>query len=349
MGFFADDELSGLRINRTILHVVGHDHDFEPQEELEGQGHHAFFLARVRDAATVPLHTFAKLSPTKQLLQQIAAGDMDFQAGGQELARRFIGAHRGNSSAGAFFFLDLTANERTSFFCLLKYDYQPAVELSEDDGKPTLREIVQAFIREKRALQKCCIVRVSDGVVQEEVSAIDRMGKAPDLVDYFQSYLDVHRHRDEAELSGRLNEAIRQALQSCKDVVPSLAIGTAIKEAKANLAAREQVDGDAIKEAVRIGAGAPADEETIKAVDNRTDRALRRCKLEGATFKPSQDFFRRRVTRTVETAEGVALKYPIDLEGTKVRREQLPEGGWRIVVETEADFDKDGTLPDNAR
>ncbi len=63
-------------------------------------------------------------------------------------------------------------------------------------------------------------MRVKSGVVESGVSAIDRMGDAPDLTDYFQKFLEVVRDRDTKELSERLNEVIRGTLQKCKTQLP---------------------------------------------------------------------------------------------------------------------------------
>lgn len=350
MGFFNEQEIDALTIQRMVLHVIGHDQPITLQPEIEGMEHLEFFLARIHDVSASAVHKFAELSPTKLYLQEMATGRVGFAEGAQELARRFSAAHRGSSSDGAFFIIELGAGEHhTRFYCLIKYDYRAAVELAQNEGRSVLRQIVQAFVREKRAIQKCCVVRLRDGVAEAEVSAVDRMGKAPDLTDYFEVYLDVKRHRDEDELSDRLSEALRRTFVDCSKILPGIVPGEAVAAAKAALQQRENVDEEAVLEAVRIAVGNPEDEEVRSQVERKTARALRTADLDGIVFRPNDLFFRKRPRKKVRTAEGVSIDYPGELEGNAVQQERLPAGGWKFTITTDRDLAKNETVSDRAR
>lgn len=333
------------------LHVVGDEIEFVPQPALELGEHVSFFLARIIDAATSPLHKFADQSPTKLLLESIASDERGFLEGAQELSRRFAGSHGGNNSNGAFFVLELSngiPNER--IFCLIKYDYREAVELEEVDGKHTLRTIVQAFIRERGALQKACLIKVRDGVADLAVSAIDRMGKAPDLTKYYATFLDVERDRSNDELSKTLNEAIRKTLNDCKQYLPDQDVAEAIKVTKTALRGQANVNLEAIKAAVLVAAGMPDDEAIVADLDKRIVKQLKTFKLDGLEFRPDQRiFYQSAPKRRLKTAEDVEIVFPGELENNKVKKERLPDGGWRITITTAESLVEDATLPGKVR
>lgn len=350
MAFFTEEEAQSLTLERMILHVIGHEQEFSPQPEIEAIDHSQFFLTRIHDASASAVYKFAERSPTKRALEEIASGSSGFEAGGQELARRFAQGHSGNSSNGAFFVIELgSADPGVSFFCMIKYDYSAAVELAQQEGRNVLRQIVQAFIHDRKAMQKCCIVRMRDGIAELDISAVDRMGKAPDLTHYFVTFLDAYRDRHSDELSETLNEALRAALTECKPLVPGLNVADAVAHAKSTLHRRDQVDDDAIREAIHVATGRPVDEQVRSAVEKSVNKALRKVNLEGLTFQPNARFFRTRPRHKVTTQENVVIEYPGELEGHSVTRERRPEGGWTITVRTNSELAKDETVPSKPR
>lgn len=345
MSFLRDDETASLRVDRMILHVIGADQEFEPQEEISGVDHIEFFLARIQDVAASSVHMFNESSTTKELLADIASGRTDFVSGAQELSRRFAKDHSGNSSDGAFFVIQLgTSDPSTKLFSLIKYDYRQVVELYESGGQKALRQIVQAFVREKRAIQKSCLVRASNGEVSSEVSAVDRMAVAPDLTQYFQAFLDVRRERDTAELSQRLHEAIRLTAQHVKEHLPNGDVPAAINRVKEVLRGQEKVDEEAVADAVYVAAGRP-DDETVRAELNKSvQRAIKTARLEGVEFRPEQSIFNSSPRRKIRTEEGVVVEFPGEQENQAVKRAREADG-WTITIRTGADFVEDSTVP----
>lgn len=319
-----------------IVHVVSGKDPFVAQPELPVQDdpHVHFFLARILDAAVSPVHKFDDKSATMLTLGRMARKRISFEEGGQELARLFKKDHVGSSSGGAFFVFELTSKmPGVRFYSLIKYDYREAVELYADNGKNAFRQIVQAFVKERRAIQKSCLVRVKEGNVDPEVSAFDRMGEAPDLTDYFQKFLEVSRARDTAELSSNLGNVLRKTLQECKEHLPDGDVKSALSATKEALSGRELVDDDAIREAIFIAAGRP--EEDIKAaIDKSLTRQLKAFRLTGVSFKPDPKTLKRSPRVKVRTAEDVVVEYPGEQENRAVTRTKDGKGGWIITIKT---------------
>lgn len=349
MSFLSDVEVASLRIKNMILHVVGGKEAFQPQPAMEGVEHLDFFLARIQDAAVSGVHRFEEKSGVKELLQQIATGNSTFEAGAQELSRRFSNDHVGSSRNGAFFVFELETDEKdVKLFNLIKHDYSEAIELFSEKGRNSLRQIVQAFVRQKRAIQKSCLVRVRKGVVEDGVSAIDRMGESPDLTDYFQKFLEVVRDRDTKELSDRLSEVLRSTLQKCKAHLPNQDVPAALSATKDFLRGRENVDDDGIREALFVAAGRPAEEARVE-IDKVLTKQLKEKKLAGVSFRPDPATLRRAPRRKIQTAEGVLLVYPGEQENRAVKREKTEDGGWTITIKTTEGLVVDGTLADRSR
>lgn len=336
MSFFTDIELDSIAIKKMIVHVVSGKQEFVPQLALpvEEDPHIGFFLARIVDAAVSPVHTFVEKSSTKKLLADVAAAKTTFEAGAQELARRFKNDHVGSSSGGAFFVFELGTDDPTTvFYSLIKYDYREAVELYDNDGVNAFRQIVQAFVKEKRAIQKSCLVRVMDKAVDSEVSAFDRMGEAPDLTDYFQKFLEVTRERDDQELSDRLGEVLRDTLKDCKDLLPNKDVVMALNLTKESLSGRVLVDDEAIREAVFIAAGNP--KEDVKAqIEKSLEKQLKSRRLTGVAFKPDPKSLKRAPRLKARTAEDVLIEYPGDQVDRTVFKEANQDGGWTITIKT---------------
>ncbi|MFA1676275.1 hypothetical protein ACDY97_26915 [Rhizobium mongolense] len=336
MSFFTDDDFNSITLKRMIVHVVGGKQDFDPQSELSvaDDPHIKFFLSRILDAAVSPVHKFDDKSGTKALLGKIATKAATFEAGGQELARQFKKDHVGSSSGGAFFVFELGVDDpKTSFYSLIKYDYREAVELYAKDGRNAFRQIVQAFVKEKRAIQKSCLVRVKNGVVDDEVSAFDRMGDTPDLTDYFQKFLEVTRDRDTKELSDRLGDVLRDTLRECKEHLPNKDVKMALNVTKESLSGRDFVDDEAIREAIFVAAGRPA-EDVRTQIDKALDKQLKHRRLTGVSFKPDPKSLKRAPRIKVRTAEDVLIEYPGEQEDRAVTRAEDGDGGWVITIKT---------------
>lgn len=348
MGYFTEVELDGIEVSKMIIHVVKHADDaFAPQPQIEVQ-EEGFFRARIIAEGADGVHSFDPNSPVKSVLEKMAKGDMTFEAGGQNLSQRFYEFHVKQSVGGAFFVLELTTTiPACKFYALIKYDYREAVELTEKAGKSVLRAIVQAFVKERKAVQKICLVRVQGGVADTLVSASDRMKDAPDLTDYFERYLGVSRSRDNTELSKKLNEVLRESLEQIRDHLPGRDVGKAVAAAKLALQGRATVKNEDVLDAVLHAAERPSNEEVRAEIDITLRRQLKRLKLQDVEFTPDPDTLKVMPRRVVRTAEQVRLEFPLEELGNSVIRQDTPDG-ITFTIHTSR-LVEDGTLKEKTR
>lgn len=346
MAFFNDDELANIEVSKMILHVVKHTEDpFTPQPEIEVQ-EEGFFRARIIAEAGDGVHSFNQDSAVKGVLEKIGSGAMSFEAGGQNLARRFHEFHVRQSVAGAFFVLELSLGTSKAY-ALIKYDYREAVELTEKDGKSVLRAIVQAFVKDRKAIQKICLVKVANGVAEPLVAASDRMKEAPDLTDYFERYLGVSRSRSNGELSRRLGEAIRQALQNVRDHLPEKNVGRAVAAAKLALQGRATVTNEDVLDAVLHAAQRPEDESVRSKIDKSIRQQLKHQNLQDVGFTPDAATLRILPRQVIRTAEEVRLEFPMEELGNSVHRQDTADGV-TFTIHTNR-LVEDGTVKDKTR
>lgn len=333
MAFIHEQELVGLRIKNMILHVVG-DEEFLP-EPARAVEHADFFIERIRNTDVASVFEFHPDSQTKSQLERMARGENEFEAGGQALAREFARFHPGSSRDGAFFIFELHTNDPDiRIYSLIKYDYQQVIEQQQDDGENLLRLIVQAFVADKRAIQKAALVRVVNGTAEAALSAKDRMKQAPEIGDYFANYLHVIRTRDDHKLTEKAVEAMRNALKDIKEVLPAGGIPVAFRRSKDALNERQRIDEEAIEEAVLAAAGNPDDERVRAKIQSCVRRKVRSAKLEGLEFVPDRQLLRRPPIRRIRTTEGVLLFYPDKGDGSNVERVRTDEGGEVITIKT---------------
>ena len=346
MAFLSDAEIDALRIERMILHVVGKkDALFEAQRELPLQ-ETEFFKARIIDEASSGVHSFLEHSFVKPILEEISTEVISFEAGAQRLSQTFFTMHVKSSTSGAFFVFQLATSEAdVKIFALLKYDYREAVELTHVEGRHVLRAIVQAFIKDRRALQKYCIARVRGGVAEPLVSASDRMEEAPDLTDYFERYLGVQRSRSTQELSGRLREAIRGTLDELKDRIPDGHVGRAVARAKIALQGRATVTNEDVFDAILHSIGRPDDEDVRAKIERVIRRKLKAKGLDNVAFRPDPQTLQVQPRNIVRTFEGVVLEFPGEELNRSVVREELPGGGATFTITTDRPLVEDGTKP----
>lgn len=341
LGFIRKEEIAGLRIENMILHVVGDD-AFRP-EQARTVEHAPFFIERIRDTDVAPVFEFLPDSQTKAQLQRMATATDSFEQGGQALAREFARFHTGGSRDGAFFIFELrTADPDVRLYSLIKYDYQEAIEQQEADGANLLRLIVQAFVADRRAIQKAALVRVVRGTAEVAVAARDRMKSAPEIGDYFARYLDVGRTRNDQQLTQNSVEAVGNILKEIKAYLPGGNVPAAFREAKTALGTRQRIDETAIQEAILAAAGNPEDEKVRAKIETVVRRKIRSAKLEGLAFPPDRQQLQVPAIRRLRTSEGVLLFYP-DRVSANVQRTPTDNGG-EVITITTRQVEEDGIV-----
>ena len=348
MAFFTEAEQENLRVSRMILHVVGRpDEAFTPEPEADVQ-EEGFFRARILAEAGDAVHAFEQGSLVRPILERMARDEIGFEQGGQELAGLFARDHVRQATSGAFFVFQLdVGDDGTRVYALIKYDYREVVELSQAEGRNVLRAIVQAFVKERKAMQKICVVRLVGGTAEGTVSAADRMHAAPDLTDYFAKYLGVARSRSDAELSDRLHDAMRQALQEVSEHLPAGGVPAALRRMKQALQPRDQVTNEDVVDAALHAADRPEDERIRAKIEAKTRKHLRRQGLDEVAFKPEPRIFASRPREFVRTAEEVKIEYPAEQFGQAVIRTER-HGDITFTITTRR-IVENGLVPDRAR
>lgn len=343
MSFLTDEEIESLRVDHMIIHLVDKRQEFRPQPETPVQ-QEVFFRARIIEQAASAVHSFTEHSQVRPILRAMGSGETEFVPGGQQLARLFWRDHVRQSTAGAFFVFQMgTALDGDILYALIKYDYRAVVELAQQDGQNVLREIIQAFVKEKRAVQKFCLARYRDGEIEEMVSAADRMEEAPDLTDYFETYLGVTRTRTTEELSARLNEAMRRSLNEVRDHIPNRNVGAAMARAKEALRGRAVVTNDDVVDAVMHAAARPEDEEVRARIEKATRSKLRQVNLSDVEFRPDPNTLEVQPRRKVRTAEDVRIEFPAEELGRSVRHQR--SGNEEVFTIRTQRLMEDDTLP----
>lgn len=335
MGFLGQDE-TALHIKAMSLHVVGVPiAEFVPEEAFDDISEEAFFLKRIVENDADAIFSFIEGSNTKVLVEQISAGALTFEDGAQDLARNFNTGHVATSRDGAFFVIDMEGDDGVRFFCLIKYDYSEAVVRRRIQGKKQLRKLVQAFVTDKKAVQKICLVKITDGVVSEEVAARDRMKPAPELSDYFYKFLGVKRERDDAELTKAVLNVARVVLQEQKAHLGDRSVAVAMGEFENALRLRPNVDSDVVSEIILGVLGNPDDEKLHSAVERSVDRKFESAKLHGLGFRPDPAALKTPKSVKLETEEGVVVRYSQRAGENLVTRAKKEGGGEIITIETD--------------
>lgn len=335
MSFFSDAELAELAIQRMSVHIVGGGAEFVPREELDVD-HDQFLLRVLKSIASDPVHTFNEISTTRATIEGIAKGDQAFCDGAQVLAHQFHQLHTsGHTSEGAFFVFELTVHDPDiRFYALVKYDYRAVLELRHDDGVASLREIVEALVNDKTAVQKAAIVRTKAGAAEEELSTQDRMSRRkPDLTDYFQRYLEVKRSRSDEELTKEAKVVVTESIRASKDR-HGQPIPQAVARAIAVLRDAQTITEEVIKNAVWVGAGHPDDEDLKDEINRITQREIGRRRLSDCEFDTERRALPRAVKRRIKTVEGVSVTFDSDLEGRVVQMTRA-DGTTTITIQTQ--------------
>lgn len=349
MGFLTEDERKQLRIESMILHVVGEE-EFDPQPTRVVE-HSGFFIGRILDTDVTAVYQFKEVSGSRDQLQNMATGATTFEGGAQDLSREFSRQHGATTRDGAFFVFDLrTDDANVRIFSLIKYDYREAIEQSEgEDGQQRLRRIIHAFIDDKKAIQKSALMRVVDGQAETMVAACDRTKPAPAIADYFATFLDVERIHSDEELNRRLVEALRKTLSECKDLLPNNDVARALQLAKGVLRDRQEIDEEAIVDAVLAAAGHPANDESRTMLRRRTTQKLRTHRLTGLAFPPDRQVLRKPSLRRIRTTEGVTVTYPDEVNAVTVQRVRNLEGEGETITITTDRVVEDSVVSDRAR
>ena len=332
-----------------ILHVVS-DEEFDPQPTRAVE-HSGFFIGRILETDVTAVYQFKENSGSRDQLQKMSIGETSFEVGAQSLSREFSRLHGATTKDGAFFVFRLrTDDPEVCIFSFIKYDYREAIEQSEEeDGQQRLRQIIHAFVDDKRAIQKSAFIRVVNGIAEPMVAACDRTKPAPAIADYFAKFLDVKRIHSDEDLNRRLVDALRKIFSESKDLLPNNDVARALQHAKGVLRDCQEINEEAIIASVLAAAGHPSNEETRGGLRRRTTNKLRVHKLTGLAFPPDRQLLRKPPLRRIRTTEGVTVTYPDEVNSVTVQRLPNPQGEGETITITTNRIVEDSLVSDRTR
>ncbi|MFD0725640.1 hypothetical protein ACFQ0E_08510 [Lysobacter brunescens] len=332
MGFFNDEELASISIARMNFQVVGEE-AFQPRPAMASVEQSDFFLGRIREIDASSAFAFNADSETKSVIESMALGRTRFANGAASLALKFDSYHVGQSKAGAFFVFELRCySPATKIYVFLKYDYSEVVTLRGRTAGEQLRRVMHAFVKDKKALQKSALIRVVNGCVETDFSATDRGAVSPGITDFFTRFLGAVRQRDDVELNAAANLAIHDIVKDIPENVWGAAPRVIFARLRESLRTAVSICDDAVVDAVMVAAGRPADPDTVAMLRNSAIKALKKRKIFGLTFPPSDSVFRSAAKRKIRTVENIKIEYPDDLDGVKVDVEKNQENGTAVIT-----------------
>jgi hypothetical protein len=206
MDFLTKDEITALRIEQLIFHVVQHE-DTDPilLDETPIGEFESFFLDRVKETLKGNGYEFVKNSSTFQLLKDISSNPKSFIPNSKQLAVNFHSARNKRIKPGAIILMKLYAGSK-ELFSIIKYDREQVLAFNlVGNSQAVLEEIVNSFTKSQGALQKSALIELcGDG---GKLVVIDRNVNY-DITGFFKAFLNVRRLYTDEEMTEKVHEAI---------------------------------------------------------------------------------------------------------------------------------------------
>jgi len=169
---------------------------------------------------------FSDASATRERLSRILMDNQVFQDESERLAEDFQRLHGGSAAAGAvlLFMLDVGGDK---YFSILKYDDETVLTYEFEDiaggrKRVNLDSLDRTFVQNKSALQKSALIRLTaDG---GELVVLDRRNQQK-VARYFENFLDAIRQYDDDDLTAKLVEVTRSALEITRSLCPQRSPG----------------------------------------------------------------------------------------------------------------------------
>ncbi len=314
MAFFDDHQLSAMRIERMVFHLVGpRDENLICLEEIDPGQFAAFFLDRIRAVNSGLPYLFSDASATRERLNRINTDPALFQEESERLAEDFQRRHGGSAAAGAFlmFLLDVDG-ERA--FALLKYDDETvlAYEVEEVDGgrkRVNLEELERTFVQNNAALQKSALIRLTeDG---GELTVLDRRNQQK-VARYFENFLDAVRLHEDAELTEKLVAVTRQVIKDNRNLVPPEVFRELTKRTYDAASAGGSLDVEDQKSFLDTVMGGTLPDDNPLVIKFKS--ALRRARIEGVPVTLNAAKVSQPTTVRFMTVNRIQIRVPKDVE-----------------------------------
>ncbi len=332
MGMLEDDEVSRLRIDRMIFHVIGPDQtDLTLMDEVNVAGFEPFFLERIRETNIGNRFEFiAATIGVRPSLVAINETPADFVAISKILAETFHGLHENSAKKGAFIVAKLTGLN-VPVFALIKFDDLRVLRFMHETVKgtvtATVSEIENTFLEDKKAMQKSALIVLEDD--GGRLAVYDRANRR-DVTQYFRNFLGAKRLYDGAQATERLRAALTEAYQKHMQEMPKDVKSTwrsKLYDATRNLKTLDTEDMGNFMVSVF---GEYGINEGFKAT---IASELQRQKISGEAIEIAPAMIKKPAVRQMKTQEGIQIRIP-DGSERQVDVDEHEDGRATITIQT---------------
>jgi len=322
MPLLSDAELSNLRIEQSVFHIVGPGNEhFKLLEAFDAGPYAPFFLGRIASVNGGNRYVFLDDSPVHTQLKRISDEPAAFQIESEKLATAFNEAHGGATAIGAFLLFAL-ACPGGQVFALLKFEDEKVLSYAFKEGRfgrpaPTFGEIERTFVQNRNALQKAALIRL--GGDEDQVFVIDRQNPQRPAA-YFERFLHVRRKRNEGELTQTIIQLARKVVLKHKNLLPPEALKALSQRLFDASESGGTVDGERPDDWFMSVVGPlPEDSPALKAF--RAE--LKREGMAGESFNLEKGSLTPPRNRRVETASGIKVVFPATLQKSVISIDEV--------------------------
>lgn len=343
MGLLGDGQLSALRIERMIFHVVGPDEtDLVLMDEVDATGLADFFLDRIRETNIGNRFQFIGADQgVRPSLVSIADKPDSFVAVSKQLAETFQAQHEAVASKKGAFIVATLSGLPVRVFALIKFDDLRVLRFRSEKGadgrvKATVTEIDNTFQEDKKAMQKSALI-----VLTEEggdVAVFDRTNRQ-NITDYFRAFLGVKRLYSPEQATARFKKALTAAFTKHQGEA-SDDVRLSWRERLFN-ATRKKNAVEPDEDLELFGATVFGEFWKNDGFRQTVSKEFEREKISGEAIVLEKNLFQKPTVRRVKTLENVVVRYPDDLNDVVVKIEKHLDGSAQIIINTQQIVDND--------
>ena len=307
MDFLTENEITALRIEQLIFHVVQHE-DVDPilLDETPIGEFESFFLDRVKETLKGNGYEFVKNSSTFQLLKDISSNPSNFISNSKQLAVNFHATRSKRIKPGAIILMKLYAGSK-ELFSIIKYDREQVLAFNlVDNSHAVLEEIVNSFTKSQSALQKSALIELSDE--GGKLVVIDR-NVSYDITEFFKAFLNVRRLYTNEEMTEKVHEAILHTAHVHRNDLPNEVVSKIRSITFQAIQHLEVFDQEEFFDKVF---GSHSSPKLVKTYEN----FLRKNNIESDSFKFVKNAIKPPKEKKYKTREGVRISYGNEAEET---------------------------------
>ncbi|NLS16235.1 nucleoid-associated protein [Rhizobium sp. P40RR-XXII] len=309
MAFFDDSELSELKIERMIFHLVGPKNGLIKLEEVDPGEFESFFVDRIRSVNGGLPYAFSDASSTRERLGRIASNAGVFQEESEKLAEDFQAYHGGTAAEGAILLFVLKAKAMRSF-ALLKYDDETVIayDLKDDGGgrkKVSLEALQKTFVQNKAALQKAALIKLTEK--GGELTVLDRRNQQK-VAQYFEAFLGARQTLSDAELTKKLVDVTRKVIGDNPDLVDGEVVRELTKRTYDAASGGGEIDSEDHRSFLETVIGHKLADDSVLL--SKFNRSLTTERISGVPMTLVPDQVKGPKTLHFKTENGIEIRVP---------------------------------------